>query len=199
MAERLAEKKYLLSLLEDLVAEKKAIESYLKNRDLGLDKTKDILVHRPEYQELLAPCFIPKQEELNNWINEQYEKNLKNPENLIYKGSSGIMLRSKSEAIIEMLLYMNRIPFRYECALYLNSATIFPDFTLRHPRTGRIYYWEHFGLMDEPAYAKNTSKKLATYIANNIIPTIHLITTYETREHPLGIDTVKKTIEQYFL
>lgn len=199
LAEQLAEKKYLLSLLEDLSIEKKRIESYLRYRHSDLDKTKEMLVDMPEYQELLAPYFIPKTEELNNWVKAPYEKNLKNPEHLIHKGSSGIMLRSKSEAIIEMLLYMNRIPFRYECALHLKDVTIFPDFTLRHPRTGQIYYWEHFGLMDDPAYAKNTSKKLGTYIANNILPTIHLITTYETKEHPLGMDTVKDIIERYFL
>ena len=53
--------------------------------------------------------------------------------------------------------------------------------------------------MDDPAYAKATSAKLGIYIANGIIPSIQLITTYETREHPLSTEEVEKIIEHYFL
>ena len=67
----------------------------------------------PEYQELLAPYFIPISKELNNWVNEPYEKNDKNPENLVHKGSTGIFVRSKSEAIIHMQKHLyNSLRFR---------------------------------------------------------------------------------------
>ncbi|MFQ8777759.1 MAG: hypothetical protein ACLR78_10425 [Roseburia sp.] len=67
-------------------------------------------------------------------------------------------MRSKSEAMIAMLLHLNAIPYRYECALSLGGVTLFPDFTIRHPVTGVLYYWEHFGLMDDPAYAKTPAR-----------------------------------------
>ena len=118
LAELLAEKKYLSCILEDSIGEKRAIEFYLRHHRSGVGKTKKILTDMPEYQELLAPYFIPKSQELNNWMNMSYEKNSKNPENLIHKGSSGNYVRSKSEAIIDMFLHMHKIPFRYECALY---------------------------------------------------------------------------------
>ncbi len=39
------------------------------------------------------------------------------------------------------------IPFRYEAALRLDDKVYYPDFTIRHRETGKIIYWEHFGLM----------------------------------------------------
>jgi len=60
--------------------------------------------------------------------------------------------RYKSEVFIDMALFTNNIPFRYECALELGHSTLYPDFTIRHPKTGEICYWEHFGLMDDPSY-----------------------------------------------
>ena len=99
----------------------------------------------------------------------------------------------------EMLLVQHKIPYRYECALQLGDHTIYPDFTIRHPKTGEIFYWEHFGLMDDINYSKNVPGKLHTYITGGIIPSINLITTYETKNTPLSMELVEKTIEYYFL
>ena len=132
-------------------------------------------------------------------MHSPYEKNTKYQEPLIHKSLSGNLLRSKSEAIIDMLLYTNRIPFRYECELLLNDISMYPDFTIRHPRTGQTYYWEHFGMMENPAYSKNACSKLQLYTSHGIIPSIHLITTYETKENPLNADFAEKIIRHYFL
>jgi hypothetical protein len=72
--------------------------------------------------------------------------------------------------MIDMVLYVHKIPFRYECALSLGEATLFPDFTIRHPKTGEVFYWEHFGLIDNSEYAKNTYAKLQLYTNYGIIP-----------------------------
>lgn len=101
--------------------------------------------------------------------------------------------------MIDMLLHTNKIPFRYECALQLGELTIYPDFTIRHPKTGQIYYWEHFGMMDHPAYSINVASKLDLYISHGIIPSIHLITTYETKDNPLSFEVISKLISHYFL
>ena len=70
------------------------------------------------------------------------------------------MLRSKSEAIIDMILYKNGIPFRYEEKIVLGDVILYPDFVIRHPKTGDFYYWEHFGMMDDEDYI-NKAKELA--------------------------------------
>ena len=109
------------------------------------------------------------------------------------------MVRSKSEVIIDMLLHTHKIPFRYEAPLHLDTITIYPDFTIRHPETGEFFYWEHFGLADQPEYRQNMLSKLDLYTSHGIIPNINLITTYETKNHPLSMEFVQKTVEYYFL
>ena len=156
-------------------------------------------MNNPEYQELLAPLFTPLSKELLDWQNAPYDSNPKHSEKLTLKSSSGHLVRSKSESLIDMALFTHRIPFRYECALTLGKDTFYPDFTIRHPETGKTYYWEHFGLMDHPAYCQNVSSKLLQYSLNGIIPSIHLITTYETSENPLSSEVIEKIIEYYFL
>lgn len=196
-AEQLAYKKYLCALLEDLTQEKHALGHYLYHHPTSSNIPP--LLHHPEYNRLLCKNFQPHSEELTAWAQASYERNPKYPEHLIHKSTSGNLLRSKSEAFIDMMLHLHQIPFRYECALALENTTIYPDFTIRHPLTGDYYYWEHFGLMDNPSYAQNSLSKLQLYISAGILPSGNLITTYETSDIPLDVQTVEKIIKLYFL
>lgn len=198
LAEQLARKKYLSLLLEDLKNEKKAIQFYLRHSSFH-GKCERLLTDDSEYKNLLTPYFSPLSEELSTWSKTEYESNPNYQEQLVHKGSSGIFVRSKSESMIDMVLYIHKIPFRYECALTLGETTLYPDFTIRHPKTGEIFYWEHFGLMDNPTYSKNAYAKLQLYTNHGIIPSIHLITTYETKEHPLTAENIEKIVKNYFL
>ena len=65
--------------------------------------------------------------------------------------------------------------------------------------SGQIFYWEHFGLIEQPAYCKNTCEKLQLYMSHDIIPAITLITTYETSSTPLSYKTIEDIIRNYFL
>lgn len=150
------------------------------------------------YSELLAPYFQLSPSH-TAWMQETYDRNSKNSENLIYKAVNGINVRSKSEAIIAMLLYTNKIPFRYECALNLGDIIFYPDFTILHPKTEQLYYWEHFGLMDSPGYCQNAFSKQQLYAAHGILPSVHLLTTYENQAYPLNTELVEKMIYYYFL
>ena len=97
-----------------------------------------------EYTELLSDFFKPLSQELSEWMNTPYIRNSKYPEHLIHKTCVGYKVRSKSESMICTYLSINKIPFRYECALTLGNKVYYPDFTIRHPKTAEIYYWEHF-------------------------------------------------------
>ena len=132
-------------------------------------------------------------------MQESYEKNPQHPEHLTYKCCSGHFVRSKSEALIALILHTHRIPFRYECALHLGAVTVYPDFTIRHPRTGEEFYWEHFGIMDDPGYSKNAGAKIHLYSSHDILPSAKLITTFESRNSPLDVEWVEKLVEFYFL
>lgn len=197
LAEQLAIKKYLVLRLADLQREKMACDAYLKHH--RPKQAEQLLTDTSEYQQLLSPHFLPLSKELLTWSQAPYDHNTRFPEQLTHKTSSGNIVRSKSEAFIDMLLHINKIPFRYECALKLDSVTLYPDFTIRHPKTGQTYYWEHFGLMDDPAYARNAGSKLQLYFTHGIIPAINLITTYETKDHPLTTQVIEENIQNYFL
>lgn len=161
-------------------------------------KTEQLLYH-PEYSRLLENHFIPINEELWRWQNARYESCKKNEENLKIKGTQGKMLRSKSEAIIDMMLYKNRIPFRYEEKLVLDGITLYPDFVIRHPATGEYFYWEHFGMMDDEDYRNHACNKINLYCKNGIIPSVNLIMTFETQNQPLSAERVEMIIQEYFM
>lgn len=198
IAEALAMKKYYEMRKYELVATLSACETYLKKVKKKEGKSDQLLYH-PEYGKLLEKHFLPLNEELMNWQNSKYEMCNKHEENLIIKGTQGKMLRSKSEAIIDMMLYKNRIPFRYEEKLVLDGIALYPDFVIRHPVTGKYYYWEHFGMMDEEDYRNHACNKINLYCKNGILPYENLIMTFETQKQPFSIEKVERIIQEYFL
>ena len=199
LAEKLVTKKYLQLLIEDYEQEKRAIEFYLRHYNPNTCKAHSLLLKNPEYKDLLLPHFKPLSDELAEWSESPYDSNTKYPEQLIHKTILGKYLRSKSEVLIDTVLHKYKIPFRYEAVLKIGDSILYPDFTIRHPQTGKVFYWEHFGLMDDMNYIQNMSNKLRLYASNGIIPSINLITTYETQDAPLTIELVEKIVRYYFL
>ena len=197
-AEQLAKKKYLQALKADLQSESRAIEYYLRHHKNDVGKA-ETLLNDPAYQELLSSEFQPMSETLSEWQNKEFESSQYHPEKLIHRTASGRYVRSKSEAIIDMFLFLNKIPFHYEEKLVLGRGIMYPDFTIRHPKSGKVFYWEHFGMMEDPEYVREAARKIKRYSLNGIIPGINLITTYETEQSPLSTEMVEKIIEYYFL
>lgn len=197
LAEKLAIKKYLSALLEDLEKEKIATDMYLRHAPKS-KKVDIIFSGHDTLQALLSPHFSPLSKELDNWMKSPYIKNSKHPYHLTQKVSANEFVRSKSEAMIAQLLKQHKIPYRYECQIVLDDMEIYPDFTIRHPKTGQFFIWEHFGLMDDPKYVKKYLSKLHTYTSNNYLPGINLITTYETHDYPLTFEMIEMMISYYF-
>lgn len=197
LVQQLALKKYYTLQLESLSQELTAINSYLSRCAHNNHKLENFFEKSPEMANLAGSlCSFQNKQQL--WANETYQKNPLNPEGLIHKTTLNYNVRSKSEVLITYVLSNKGIAFRYECGLALNGSIIYPDFTIKHPKTDEIYYWEHFGMMDSEAYITRTTNKLKLYITNGIIPSIQLITTYETKEHPLDIETVEMLVDFYF-
>lgn len=197
--EKLAYKKYLSVRLKGIEKEKRAIDFYLKHHDENTYLKEQELLENPEFQKLISKIYQPKEQKLIDWMNSPYKTNKAHPEQLIHRTRSGVCVRSKSELLITMVLSKYHIPFRYECALQLGEVFIYPDFTICHPITGEIFYWEHFGLMDDVSYSQKAFSKLQLYTSNGIIPSVNLITTYETKINPLSEKMVEEIIKYYFL
>jgi len=198
LAEKLATKKYLTTLLEDLEKEKRATDMYLRHYPVR-KRTDELFKNSDSFQTLLSPHFSPISKELDNWMKSPYEHNLIHPEHLNQKIGANEFVRSKSEAMIAKALKQNKIPYRYECPLVLDEIQTYPDFTIRHPKTGEYFYWEHFGLLDKSDYVEQMHKKMKHYTTNNILPGINLITTYETKDKPLTFEMVEMLVNYYFL
>lgn len=197
-AVQLALRRYLLELQKYDQKELEALKFYFRHTAGDDNKANQLLTEKSPYRELLSIFYQPESQELLSWMNSPYIKKTKYQEQLKYKTCKDEYVRSKSEALIAMSLYMNKIPYRYECELILDNMKVYPDFTICHPQTGEIFYWEHFGMMDMPNYEKNAMDKIVNYTRNKIYPDMQLITTYETKEHPLDIGRVQKLIEYHF-
>lgn len=177
--------------------EKSAIDLYLRRHSNYEPQVDKLLTDSMEVEKLLSPYLSPLSKELEEWMNSPYEHNLKYPEHLTQKVGANQFVRSKSEAMIAKVLKQNKIPYQYEAKLLLDDIEIYPDFTIRHPKTGQYFYWEHFGLLDKTDYVKAMHSKLQLYTTHGIMPGINLITTYENQEKPLTFEMIEMLVKYY--
>jgi hypothetical protein len=56
----------------------------------------------------------------------------------------------------------------YEEQLVLADKKITPDFTIKDDDTGKTYYWEHCGMLDNEIYSSKWNKKKKLYEKNGI-------------------------------
>ncbi len=114
----------------------------------------------------------------------------------------GEEVRSKSELIIANMLHDAGIPYHYELVLAFSVEpgfidVAFPDFTVMNIRTGKIMYWEHFGMLDTQKYFSDYVKKMENYSAYGYLPGRDVILSFETSESGLKTKTVAALINQF--
>ena len=185
LAKRLAQKAYFRRMLLDRENELECISDYISKRKVT--RYDAMLEYDSPYRELLLN---------SEWAMEQYNRNPSHPENLVVKAPKGEFVRSKSEALIANALFDLGIQYRYECELELSGEVVYPDFTIKDKKSGKIILWEHFGKMDDPDYFAKTIRKIALYLKNGYIPGVNLIMTFETKKEPFVTDDVQRAIMQ---
>lgn len=200
LAQRLAQKQYysfLKPMIEsNLKVLKLLVERYCPEQ---MESVYDGLSE--ERKNLITPMWDSKEERIQKWYEEEYEKNNAYPENLRYETEQGELVRSKSEVIIANILYQHRddLLYKYECPLKVTvegkAMTIYPDFKILNIHTGKITYWEHAGLMDVLNYANDFVRKVNTYTGNDLLLGRDVVFTYETSENPLDIRVIKRIVE----
>jgi ATP-dependent exoDNAse (exonuclease V) alpha subunit len=90
---------------------------------------------------------------------------------LIHRTERGDLVRSKSEVNIADKLFARGVQYAYEAPLRLaDGIERYPDFSFIHDITGVQYYWEHLGMLDDPAYEARWRRKLAAYRESGILP-----------------------------
>lgn len=142
-----------------------------------------------------------------------------------YKTLRGDYVGSKSEVIIADRLFVKGIPFHYEVAFTPGASvdlsrpvynefgmiagyeaigvspydedTLHPDFYVLNTRTGKAYFWEHLGMMDDPDYCKKNFNRFMRILDAGFIIGEDLIVTHEDKKHPLMTEDIDKIIEKY--
>lgn len=93
-------------------------------------------------------------------------------EGLIHRTERGDLVRSKSELVIADKLFSRGIDYAYEKPLVLPNGNVrYPDFTIADDARGVTFYWEHLGLLDDPAYRARWARKKAEYASAGILET----------------------------
>lgn len=132
--------------------------------------------------------------ESTEWENAEFEQSSYRPDEKLQPTSRGISVRSKSEALIAEKLFEFGVPFRYEQVLHIGKYDYAPDFTVLNVRTEKIYYWEHFGLVNSEKYQEHRRKKLSTYESAGIVPWDNLIATYDDANGKLDLQFIESII-----
>lgn len=202
LAEQLALRRLYTAQWEQLCQESKLLKEYelFQEENVYSNEIKNLISQESPFYELLKNRIAGSQSNeayIRQWQEEEYQTNCSHPEHLLHKSLKGERLRSKSEVIIANALYMNHIPYRYECELELGEVVLYPDFTILHPETLEVYYWEHFGMMSQAVYREKTAHKLRLYGEYQIYPFHQLITTYESDSVSLDSELIQKMIAMF--
>ena len=184
----------------------KAVERFLRVFDPAcrglkelLRSNEDVLLENEGFSELLNPYRSAKKLAIEEWKKEDYPKNTDYySEQLIHQVSPDLFVRSKSELMIAEEYRQSGIPFRYEMRIGEGRGSLLCDFVLLNPKTMETLYHEHFGLMDDPEYARAAASKIEKYAAKGIYLGINLIVPTETAQHPVTRDVIRRTIRHYF-
>ena len=112
------------------------------------------------------------------YINEHYTENI-------------------TQADVANFLYKNGIEYEYEKEVWIGGRCFRPDFTIR-TKDGRIFYWEHAGMMDEPEYRRRHDDKMDFYERNGIRLQENLIVTKD-HDGTISMDEIRRTVDFYRL
>jgi hypothetical protein len=198
LAKALAQKDYDSKLMTTLRGEKNAICEFLQNfHPEQVDEVFRSL--REQRKPLVIPIRLPDEDYVKQWLSVVYEKMGFASDAPEYLTARNERVRSKSEIMIADALARNLIVFRYEYPIQIEGlGCVHPDFICLHPVTRQGILWEHFGMMDDPSYADQTTNKIEKYCCAGYHLGCNLIATFETSKHPLLSRHIEQKIQRHF-
>lgn len=153
----------------------------LKEREAALIHTKEELIKIRKCMKSIHFDLTAYEQQLQTPSHPQAKQqpNVPYPEHLRHTTLAGIKVRSKSEALLVNLFFSYHVHFEYEKELQLGTTIFHPDFTIT-TLDGRIFYWEHLGMTEDPQYARSWARKNHIYMQNGISEGNGLIITRDT-------------------
>ena len=129
------------------------------------------------YQKLPREYFYHPSVE--KFLSAPYTQNPFKEDKKDYKTRNGVWVRSRAEKMIGDLLEDFGLPYRYEVLFKAGKKSIYPDFIIINPFTGKIFIWEHYGALHELGYEKSMNDKMDLYRRNGYQLFKNLIATFE--------------------
>ena len=204
----LSQKLYTAKVIKASETDIEQIDKCIETLGRTASSSKAIMASIPKalHQYIDAEIHIDEEYE-KKWASEKVtDKNPKEAEKE-YETPSGIIVKSKSEWMIARILDDYHVPYYYEKpfddygTIYTGAPryNLFPDFTCLNKRTGKTFYWEHLGKMDEPLYVVKNINRIMNYGAYGIYPGNGLIVTYESNSIPFRYSYVSGLIEKFLI
>jgi len=199
-ASALAQKEYDEQIL-DMISKKKNIIQRFLNSMMKIGQLETIYSQLTyAKQRIVKNYFMQDSEYLKNWLEEHQDTGNTYPITNGYITQKGELVRSKSEKIIADKLFYYQIPYIYEASLTLqNNHIIFPDFTILNLRTRKTYFFEHFGMMDNPDYCKKALEKIEAYETNHFYLNESLLISMESSLKGISIKQIDSLIQRFLL
>ncbi len=146
---------------------------------LTRQEEKIIILHQGEFRDFIRLASTDASSTARRFTDLFFLPNIKQLETKFYDAryinvsERGERMISKNEVIIANCLnkYKKQISYAYENKLKLEAykREIKPDFTIENLNTGRVFYWEHLGMMTMENYRQKWEKKLKSYLADGFV------------------------------
>ena len=191
----LVRKKYVKSAIPVINENRKVLEKAIDKYEPYDENSvmNDFVAKHPG----LAGYIYP--EDSGSW-SEDYEKQQSfYADDLTSVAGDGTLMRSRGEVIIAEKLRQYSIPYRYEAPIGIPDIPYIPDFTIRRPKDGRLFYWEHFGDVNDRDYMKRNQQKLSKYGEYGIVPWRNLIITYDTDDGGVNTPLIEGMIQAWLI
>lgn len=195
LVKQLIFRRYLELRQRDLIVRQRALLKATRVLSGEPGKADDFLLNNPIRADLIKDMLYEINEPAFIWMSAPSSTLAPHQEKRTEPTVAGYNVRSKSEVLIISVFNTRHLYYRYEDPLTLGGRIFYPDFSIYIPDTHDIIWYEHFGMMDDPLYAKRTYDKLGFYSKHGIIQGINLITTFETSDEKLNIDKINAALD----
>ncbi len=195
---KIAQREYEQAVNRKLKNNRKQLAGFLLKYDV--EKIDEIYNSMADSRkDLIVPLAESDEEYERKWRSVTYDPMPIQNETGFYS-DCGVRVRSKSELLIANGLEQKGIPYRYEYPLDLRGmGSVRPDFLCLNVRTRQEYIWEHFGMMDNEAYANKNVAKIQAYEQNGYFAGKNMIMTFETSQQAIRSNIIKTVIGQYLI
>lgn len=124
------------------------------------------------------------------------------PEELTVETRDGTRVRSRAEAMLYDLFTAMGLVVVYEFPIKIGNRILVPDFLILHPKTMRVYVWEHLGMWFHRDYSRRYRErfceKTEEYAKIGFVIGANLIASYEKPDGGIDMGIIQELCRCYF-